>query len=306
MILITSYTNPDLDGVACAVAMAEFLQQRGREARAGVFGAPGLEAAWFLQQYEIPTPPDGQPLLTPDVTVLLVDASDPMDLSFPADRVIEIMDHRQAHRADAFANAKDIQIELVGSCATLVVERMRAANVVPTRDTARLLSGAIASNTVNFRAPVTTDRDRVAFAWLTPIAALPVTFVQEMFVAKSDLRGDRLQEALVGDYTVKEFGGHRIVIFQLEATGVLNVFRARRAELEESMRRVCAEERCEFMCCNGIDLAAATSHVLVIDIESQHVLERALDITFHHGITSFDHIFGRKMMMPRLKAALEA
>lgn len=306
MTITTSYTNPDLDGVACAVAMAELLRVQGTDVRAALFGAPSLEAKWFLETYGISTPPDGQTLLVPGAVVLLVDASDPIDLLFPMDRVVEIIDHRQTHRADAFLNAQRIQIELVGSCATLVAERFRAAGIVPTRDAARLLAGAIASNTVNFRAPVTTDRDRTAFAWLTPIAALPVSFIEAMFVAKSDLSGDRLREALAGDYTVKEFGGHRIVIFQLEATGVLDVFRARRVEIEETMRRICADEQCAFMCCNGIDLSAATSHVLVIDSESQNLLERALDVTFHNGITSFDFIFGRKHMIPKIKTVLEA
>lgn len=306
MTITTSYTNPDLDGVACAVAMAELLQSQGTDARAALFGAPSLEAQWFLEQYGISTPPDGQTLLMEGEAIVLLDASDPLDIPFSVDRVVEIIDHRQTHRADSFPNAKHVQIELVGSCATLLAERFLAANIVPTRNAARLLAGAIASNTVNFKAPVTTERDRSAFAWLTPIAALPASFIEAMFIAKSDLSGDRLREALIGDYTVKAFGARRIVIFQLEATGVLDVFRARRVEIEETMRRICADEQCEFMCCNGIDLTAATSHVLAIDSESQNLLERAFDVTFRNGITSFDFIFGRKHMIPKIKTVLEA
>jgi len=306
MILTTSYTNPDLDGLACAVAMAEFLRQQGRAARAAIFGIASLEARWFLETFVISTPPDGRPLLAAGAAVVLLDASNPLDLAFPVGVVVEIIDHRQAHRADAFPNAKDVQIELVGSCATLVTERMRAAHVVPTRDTARLLSGAIASNTVNFRAPVTTDRDRAAFTWLAPVAELPTTFINDMFVAKSDLRGDRLREALVGDYTVKEFGGHRIIGFQLEASGIAELYRARRAEIETIMRRSCADERCEYASCNGIDLSEEKTHVLVMDPQSQQLFERALGVQFRDGLASLDGLIGRKMMTPKIKAVLEA
>ncbi|MDO8622292.1 MAG: hypothetical protein Q7R80_03615, partial [bacterium] len=265
MIITTSYTNPDLDGVACAVATAEFLRGQGRDARAAIFGQPSLEAKWFLETFAISTPPDGRPILTAGAEVVLLDASNPLDLAFPVDVVVEIVDHRQTHQADAFPNAKDVQIELVGSCATLVAERMRAAHVTLTRESARLLSGAIASNTVNFKAPVTTDRDRAAFAWLAPIAMLPETFIQDMFTAKSDLSGDRLREALLGDYTMKEFGGHRIIWFQLEASGIAELYRTRRAEIETIMREACTNERCEYAPCGGIDLVEEQTYMLVID-----------------------------------------
>lgn len=305
MTLTTSYLNPDLDGVACAVAMAELLHQQGKDARGVIFGSPSLEAKWFLETFRIPTPPNGQPFLVPGVEVVLLDASNPLDLAFPVDVVVEIIDHRQAHRADAFPNVRNVQVELVGSCATLVAERMRTAGVTPAQNTARLLVGAIVSNTVNFRAPVTTDRDHVVFAWLKPIAALPTTFVTDMFTAKSDLRGDQLREALVGDYTIKEFGTHRIVGFQLEASGIAELYRTRREEIEAIMREVCAGERCEFSSCNGIDITVEATHVLVIDQESQQLFERALDVPFYDGIAVLPGLIGRKMITPKIKAELE-
>lgn len=305
MTLTTSYTNPDLDGVACAVAMAELLQRQGQDAHAGIFGQPSIEAKWFLETFAIPRPQDGRPILVAGAEVVLLDASNPLDLPFPVDVVIEIIDHRQTHQAAAFPNVRNTQIELVGSCATLVAERMRAAGIDPTRDTARLLSGAIASNTVNFRAPVTTDRDRTAFAWLAPIAALPSTFVRDMFTAKSNLSGGRLREALLGDYTVKEFGGHRIIWFQLEASGIAELYRTRRAEIETTMREARTNERCEYAPCGGIDLVEEKTYMLVIDPSTEELFGRALGVAFQNGIAVLDGLIGRKMMTPKIKAALE-
>lgn len=286
--------------------MAELMQQQARGVRAAIFGQPSLEAKWFLETFAIPTPPDGRPLLIDGTEVVLLDASNPLDLAFPVDVVIEIVDHRQSHQADAFPNARDVQIELVGSCATLVVERMRATHVTPTRESARLLSGAIASNTVNFKAPVTTDRDRAAFAWLAPIAVLPESFVHDMFTAKSDLRGNRLREALLGDYTMKEFGGHRIIWFQLEASGIAELYRTRRAEIESIMREACTNERCEYAPCGGIDLVEEKTYVFVIDPKTEELFARALGVTFHDGIATLDGLIGRKMMTPKIKATMEA
>lgn len=307
MTLATSYLNPDLDGVACAVGMAELLRRQGMDVRAAVFGTPSAEARWVMETYEIPAPPDGQTLLAPDTEIILLDASNPLDLerAFLVTSVVEIIDHREAHGAKEFPNVRRVQVELVGSCATLVAERMQAANITPVRDTARLLFGAIMSNTVNFRAPVTTDRDRRMADWLVPIAALPATFALDMFAAKSDLSGAKLRETIIGDYTVKEFGGTRIICFQVEANGIAELYQTRREEIEAIMREVCAEERCVYSSCNGIDLAEARTYLLVTDEASQHLFERALRATFHDRIASFDWIYGRKQMMPKIKAELE-
>jgi oligoribonuclease NrnB/cAMP/cGMP phosphodiesterase (DHH superfamily) len=48
MKLVTAYVCPDLDGAACAVAYAEFLQKRGEAAEAGILGTPHVEAQFVL------------------------------------------------------------------------------------------------------------------------------------------------------------------------------------------------------------------------------------------------------------------
>jgi nanoRNase/pAp phosphatase (c-di-AMP/oligoRNAs hydrolase) len=91
MILITSYVNPDLDGTACAVAMEELLRSQGQEAQAVIFGTPSLEARWLLETCDILSPPDGSDLLRGEVSVMLVDVSDPNEIN-------EVFDPLTRHR----------------------------------------------------------------------------------------------------------------------------------------------------------------------------------------------------------------
>lgn len=297
-----SYINPDLDGVACSVGMAELLG-----ADAVVVGTPSQEAAWMCERFGILMPPEGRDRLA-GADVVLVDASDPGDLdaSFPIASVVEIIDHRLVHRAADFLNATRVQIEQVGSCATLVAERLKQNETAPSRDAARLLTGAIVSNTVDFKSPGTTDRDRAMFDWLAPVADLPEGFAREMFLAKSDLSGDKLRQALEGDWIVKEFGGTRFGVFQLEAANVAEVVRERKQEILDVMARYAAEERFDATFLNAIDILNATDTWLALDAGTVTLLETVFGRAFADGISTIDRIFMRKQIVPKLKEYLEA
>ncbi len=45
-ILITSYINPDIDGIACMIAYSEFLNKLGQNTICGILGVPQDEAKY--------------------------------------------------------------------------------------------------------------------------------------------------------------------------------------------------------------------------------------------------------------------
>jgi manganese-dependent inorganic pyrophosphatase len=212
--LVTCYVNPDLDGVAGAMAYAEYLQKTGQDVVAGIIGEPHDEAKYILDRFGIPYP---RMILNADdfEKVILVDASDLNGLEgkISSDKVIEIFDHRKVHEADKFPNAK-VQIELVGAAATLIAEKFMKNNVAISKESAILVCGAIISNTLNFKGTVTTDRDKTAVALLNKIAGLSENFWKELFTAKSDLSGAKLAERIESDSAWFEIGGKKIGIAQ--------------------------------------------------------------------------------------------
>ena len=175
-ILITCYVSPDLDGVAGAVAYGEFLQKAGKDVVVGIIGELNDEAGYIFDRFGF-----SHPKTVPDADgydeVILVDASELSGLEgkIPAEKVIEIIDHRTINDADKFPNAK-AQIELVGAAATLVAEKFIQNKADISKESATLLYGAIVSNTLNFKGSVTTERDRVAAVWLNQTAGLPEAF----------------------------------------------------------------------------------------------------------------------------------
>ncbi len=306
MRLVTSYVNPDLDGVACAFALAELLRAQGQTVACGLFGDPQQEALWMLDTFAIPRPSDGTVFLKEAETITIVDVSSVNDIQsvMPLDRITDMIDHHEVSCEADLPNLTRKQIELVGSCATLIAERMHAAAYEPSCEAARLLSGAIASNTVNFRSTVTTDRDRAMFTWLATFAELPADFVERMFTAKSDLGGDRLRLALENDTATKRFGNANVLIFQLEIAGVTALLDARRDEILDVMQRVAVAEEATHTFLNALDILAGTTTILVPDEESAALIFDALGRDTHDGRSTVDGLVLRKQIVPLLKAKL--
>jgi len=301
-ILITGYTDPDLDCVACALAYEEFLNSQGIEAKAVVFGKPHREAQFVLDKLglEVAT---GEDLINEGCEVILVDASDVrVSKLIRPEQVIEVIDHRKAHEAEIFVNAK-IQIELVGSAATLIAEKFFEKKVEISRPMAALLYAAIGSNTINFKNRVTTERDRKMAAWLIEKGA-DKRMVKAMFKAKSELRGS-LREIFLQDKGTWEAGGKRIAIFQLEILKVDEFVKEKLNEVEEFLQDFRKEDRLDVIFLTCVDLESGFNVFMVVDEFTKGLLEKVLGVKFERGMTKREGIIMRKEIVPLIKEELE-
>lgn len=304
-VLVTSYVNPDLDGVACMVAYAEFLQKTGTDAVAGIIGEPHVEAVYLLDRFGIPHPahiPDAQGV----ERIVLVDASDPVDLegAVPSDRVIEVIDHREVHEASAFSNAK-AQIELVGAASTLVGERFHRQGIVPSRHSAILLCGGIISNTRNLRAGVTTDRDRQMLAWLNAVAQLSEDFWHELFTAKSDVSGGKLAQRIRGDIKYMKLGETSVGIAEIEMLGAEEILTERLQEVARELRGVQQEHRLGYAFLVVVDLGDMTTSLVAPDEESRALVSRALQVSFEGPVARLPRLLMRKQIVPLLRSVIQ-
>lgn len=273
--LITSYTNPDLDGYSCAVAYAELLRVQGKEAQAHLWGEPQLEAKWIIETFDLPRaagPIDW------DDDIVLVDCSNPEDLPFPLrlDQVVEIIDHHRLNRGSAFINAK-LQIEPVGAAATLVAERFKQAGKVPSVEAAFLLLGGILSNTDNLT-KMTTQRNQEMAKWLFEVSGAPVALAHQMFTAKSNLDGKTLITQLIADAKLFNIQKKKIIITQLEVIGISTLLSSRRSEIEQVISDLKQEKQADFAFANLRDLEQGVSYILCIDEQTRALFDEAPDI----------------------------
>ncbi len=304
-ILVTSYTGPDLDASACAVAYAEFLNKTGKEAVAGIMGDLHIEAKFVFEKSGAP-----MPLRLKDAhgfeQIILVDTSNltMFEGKLLPKRVIEIIDHRDVHQAEQFPNAK-VQIEKVGAAATLVAERFMESGIAISKESAVLLYGAIASNTLNFKGGRTTERDKKAFTWLEERTGVNKDFVHEMFLAKSDLSGARLKEALWSDFSWYTFGGKIVAIAQLEMIGGRGLAQTRREDILNELRNIKEKKSADYIFLNIIELEEQGNVFVAEKKDMQIILSQLFSVSFSEKIARHQGLLMRKDIVPKLKRYFE-
>lgn len=303
-ILVTCYTEPDLDGFACAIAYAELLGKTGQQAVPKFFGLPNVEARFLMQKFNLPYPPEVQ--AEGFTKVILVDASELRDLDhiIKPENVIEVIDHRKVNDAALFTNAK-VQIEKVGSAATLIAEKFRSAKIDISKESSILLYGAIISNTLNFQAGVTTDRDRAMAAWLNQNLGFGTDFIEDMFRAKSDLAGDALAARINGDFAWFLIGGRKIGVGQLEIVGARELVEVRKDEIFAILAGIKAKLALDKIFLSIIDLTQGFNVFISADVEVQELLHDVLDAEFNENIAFRKGFIMRKEIVPLLKQKLE-
>lgn len=304
--LVTCYANPDLDGVASAIAYAELLHGLSRNARAGILGEPQVEAQYIFDRFELSPFPRVSGAEGFEA-VILVDASDLNGLEgkIPAELVTEIIDHRQVNDSDQFPNAR-VQIELVGAAATLIAEKFVETAVPISRTAAVLLYGAIVSNTLSFRGSVTTGRDIESANWLNRIAQLEANFASELFAAKSNVAGQLLASMIQSHFASFVFGRTRIGIAQLELVGARDLVFERGQELAELLAHLRTEKNLQAVFLNIVELSEGPSIIVAIDRKTKELLEQTLEIRFEGDVAERLIPTLRKEIVPLLKRKLTA
>lgn len=302
--LVTCYVNPDLDGVAGAIAYAEFLNKTSTTCEAAIIGEMHDEAKYLFERFGFTTP---KMIENADAyeAVILVDASDLNGLEgrIAAEKVVEIVDHRKVHEANKFPNAK-VQIELVGAAATLIAEKFMEHEVEISREAATLLYGAVISNTLNFKG-ISTDRDVRAAQWLNQTAQLPDGFWKELFIAKSDLSGEKLTERINGDYAWFVMGDKKLGVAQIEMIGAAALVAQREGDILEALDALQKKLGLDFIFLNTIELEETKNFFVTSDTATKDLLERVLVVQFSGNIATRPHLIMRKQIVPLLKEALE-
>jgi len=304
-ILVTCYVNPDLDGVASAVAYAEYLQKKNQDVIAGIIGEMHEEVKFILNRFDLLAPKKFNKIDKFE-KIILVDSSELNGLAgkISPEKVIEIIDHRKINEAEKFPNAK-VQIELVGAAATLVAEKFMKESKEISKQSAMLLYGAIISNTLNFKASVTTDRDKAAADWLNLKLKLPKNFWRELFSAKSDLSGKKLKERLDGDLAWFTLGNKKISIAQIEIMGIKKLINERELEIIKELKRIKKKSKLDYIFLNAIELEYLYNMIVAFEDETKKILEEVLSVKFIGNVAKRQELIMRKQIIPLLKKRLE-
>ena len=217
-------------------------------------------------------------------------------------QIVEILDHH--HIGDIETTTPiPATFDPVGSTATLIVERFKAAGLKPERSTATMLLAAVLSDTVVLNSPTTTERDREVVKYLEEMLDLDARgFGMEMFEASSDVSGLSAEEIVRRD--AKEYSmssGEKMSISQVETvgTGLLE----RKEELLDALEELQEENDYLFSALMVTDIIEGGTELLCAGDCAP--VERAFDSRAKNGVIDLPGVMSRKKQVaPKLLAIL--
>jgi len=242
-IYVVGHKSPDTDSVTSAITYARLKNALGmKDAVPAVAGDLNNETKFLLDYFKVPYPEK----LTDatDKKVILVDHN---EMAQAVDRlnmenILEVVDH---HKIGGLATGKPIFFlnEPVGATGGIIANLYEQNNVPISKEMAGLMMAAILSDTVLFKSPTCTPRDKAAVEKLAKIAGVdPMKFGMELLKAKSDISSKSAKDILMGDFKKFDFSGIKAGVGQIEVMDLADLAPKRAAILEEMNKMKDAEK----------------------------------------------------------------
>lgn len=218
--------------------------------------------------------------------------------------IVAIVDH---HNLGGLQTLRPLTVlcEPVGCTCTLITELYQRYRMPLPANLAGAMLAAILSDTVHFRSPTTTERDRAAVAWLEQQSGQEAeTLARALFRARLPRPTPPAAWWVASNLKTYTFGNHTIGIGQVELTDIetvmppLNVLRAELARTAQEQHTLTA-----FLMLT--DILGEYSLLLAADATGEQIAEQAFGQSFAGGYSRLERVMSRKkQIVPRIAAAL--
>lgn len=199
----------------------------------------------------------------PKARLILVDHNELSQAVSGADEaeIVGVLDHHRLGNAPTAAPIPFV-VEPVGSTSTLVAEACRQIDAAPPAGIAGLLLSGILSDTLLFRSPTVTDRDRQAAEWLASLCQVVVKDYGPRLIGTSPGLAERsADDILDGDRKNYTIVGKSISVAQIEITGFQEL-PERKTALLEAMDTRRQREDLALICLMVTDVITIQSHLV--------------------------------------------
>jgi len=144
---------------------------------------------------------------TAEDKIIILDVSNPdmFDESINIENVIEIIDHHTGY--ENYWKEKNIKadIEFIGSVCTIIFEKFEDNNKINLLDEniCKLLIAGILDNTLNLKASITTERDKIAYRKLLEIGEINEEWSEKYFISCQESIEKDLEQAIINDMKIE-------------------------------------------------------------------------------------------------------
>jgi manganese-dependent inorganic pyrophosphatase len=219
--------------------------------------------------------------------------------------ILEIIDH---HRLSSVETIEPVYFrnEPVGSTSTIVYEMYKESGIMVDKSHAHLLCAGILSDTLMFKSPTTSQRDKMAAIDLASTAGIDMTdFSASMFRAGSEV-GDKDGQELIGqDFKRFTIDGINVGISQINSMDKdeLLEIKSKVDGLLDEQRKTRNLDMIFFML---TDIVAGQTDILFAGKEAKDVLETAFELEVLDDVLTVPGLISRKkQMVPEIIGAMQ-
>lgn len=241
-ILVFGHQNPDTDAITSAISYAYLLNQQGLEAEAVALGQVNEETAYALNEFGQEAPRVIESIGTQTDTVALVDHNESQQsvADLAEVEVHSVVDH---HKIGDFTSAAPLTFiaKPYGCSQTIIFELFQEKGIEIPKEIAGLMLSAIISDTLLFKSPTTTEKDKEVGLALAEIAGVDVE-AYGLALLKSGTNVDAKSASEIADGDAKSFemDGKPVRIGQINVVDVDDVLK-RKDEVIAAMKDLVAE-----------------------------------------------------------------
>ena len=291
--------HTDIDLLACAIAYKEFFDLQYIDSKAVIISKfnetiPNTVRNWNFK-YETNFTDTAE-------EVILVDVSNPDVLPNFAtkDNIKEVWDHRRGYEQYWQNLIEKHNIEIVGSCATLIWERFRELNLDNkiSKISANLLYTAIISNTLNTKAMITHKRDINALNELKKHIDLPENWASIYYKETDYGINSNIEQAIKNDKKNVTINNKKYSIGQLELFSAKYVLSQKDIVLTAE---TVLKPDSDLWFLNIPCISEGKNYFITSSKEMQKKLSSKIDINFKNGIATCPQIMLRKEIMHILR-----
>ena len=212
--------------------------------------------------------------------------------------VLEIIDH---HRLADIQTLNPIYFrnEPVGSTNTIIATMYQERGLIPSEQMAGLLAAAIVSDTVMFKSPTCTDRDRVIAERMARIAGISLKELgKEIFSSSMDSKS--IDDLLKSDFKEFHIAGHNFAVAQITSVDTTDLF-DRRREFLDAMSAIAAKKGYDMVLLMLTDVLLDGTWLLFVGSEED--IRNAFSVQPRDGAVFLPHVMSRKkQVIPSLSA----
>jgi len=301
---VFGHQSPDTDSTGSPIIWSWYLNKmKGMPAAPKLLGEPNTEALFVLDRWGFKKPAIINSITKGD-RVIIVDTNNPAELleNINDADIQGIIDHHKLVGGLETSGPIDITIRPLACTATIMFDLM-GSDVVDMPDPIKGLAlSCIISDTLEFRSPTTTIRDREVAERLAKELKIDISkYASELFRAKSDVSDFSDVELLRMDSKKYPIAELTFRVSVLETTEPDMIFR-RKKSLTEAMKTVCAEDSVDHVLFFVVDILREESTLFVPNENIKKVAEKSFGVNVLDDSVVLPGVVSRKkQIIPNLK-----